>query len=57
MVGTVDDKPLLMVTFGGNSYFVNEETKEVFADDKNLPKVTDETIINDVLDVIEAANV
>ncbi len=49
MVGTVDDKPLLMVTYKGTKYFVDEKKSKVFLDEKGLPKVTDKDIISAVL--------
>lgn len=51
MVGTVDDKPLLMVTLRGVNYFVDTDSKEVFYDKPKLPLVTDEETIAAVLKV------
>lgn len=41
MVGTVDDKPLLMVTFNSVKYFVDMDDKKVYLDEKGLPLVKD----------------
>lgn len=49
MVGTVDDKPLLMVTLGKNKYLVDVDKKEVFSDTTGIPRVTDKDIIDEVL--------
>lgn len=49
MVGTVNDKPLLMVTYNGVRYFVDEEKNEVFLDVKGLPKVTKKEVVSGVL--------
>lgn len=53
MVGTLDDYPLLEVTLNGVRYFVNERDKEVFLDEKGLPKVEDEDIVKVVLATLE----
>lgn len=49
MVGTVDDKPLLIVTLDGLTYFVDLDTMAVFADKPGLPLVADSTIVDRVL--------
>lgn len=51
MVGTVDDKPLQIVTFNGTKYFVDIETRKVYLDDKGLPEVKDKDTIVAVLDL------
>lgn len=53
MVGTLDDYPLLKVTLNGVVYFVDERDNKVFLDDKGLPQVKDEDVINTVLATLE----
>jgi len=53
MVGTVDDKPLLMVTFDGNKYLVDMDKKEVFSDITGIPQVTDKDTVEAVLKAVE----
>lgn len=52
MVGTVDDKPLKMVTIGSNKYFVDVDKKEVFEDITGLPQVTNKETIEAVLKAV-----
>ena len=54
MVGTLDDKPLLMITVDGKKYLVDLDTKDVSSDTTGIPKVTDETTIAKVLEAAEA---
>jgi hypothetical protein len=49
MVGTLDDKPLLIVVVDDVTYFVDLDTKEVLLDVPKLPRVTDEALIRRVL--------
>jgi len=49
MVGTLDDKPLLIVVVDDVTYFVDLDTKEVLVDTPGLPRVTNETLIERVL--------
>lgn len=49
MVGTLDDKPLLIVVVDDVTYFVDLDTKEVLLDAPGLPRVTDETLMQRVL--------
>lgn len=49
MVGTVSDKPLLIVVVDAVTYFVDLDNKEVFLDVPGLPPVTDVTLIKRVL--------
>lgn len=49
MVGTVDDKPLLVVKFKGKQYFVDTDKSEVFRDEPGLPRVTNAEEISAVL--------
>lgn len=51
MVGTVDDKPLLVVSLNGIQYFVDEEAKKVFLDAVKLPEVTDQATAIAVLEM------
>lgn len=53
MVGTLDDYPLLIVDLNGVRYFVDERDKKVFLDEKGLPQVTDEEIIEAVLAMLD----
>lgn len=49
MVGTLDDKPLLIVVVDDVTYLVDLDTKEVLLDVPGLPPVTDKTLIQRVL--------
>ena len=49
MVGTLDDKPLLIVTVDDVTYFVDLDSKKVLEDKPGLPQVTDENLIKNVL--------
>ena len=49
MVGTIDDKPLLIVVCEGVTYFVDLDTKEVFLDVPGLPTVKDKDLVKRVL--------
>lgn len=53
MVGTLDDKPLLIVVVDDVTYFVDLDAKEVFLDVPKLPRVTDEALIQRVLRVAD----
>ena len=53
MVGTVDDKPLLMVKVDDLTFFLDLDTKVVLEDKPGLPVVTDESLIKRV---VEAAD-
>lgn len=50
MIGTLDDAPLLKVTLNGTLYFVDVNEKEVFLDEKGLPRVSDVETITAVLE-------
>tara|TARA_B100001245_G_scaffold236593_1_gene228604 strand:- start:3474 stop:3656 length:183 start_codon:yes stop_codon:yes gene_type:complete len=50
MVGTVDDKPLLVVVYNKVRYFVDLDNNDVFEDKPGLPKVKDEDVIANVLE-------
>ena len=56
MVGTLADKPLLVVALDDVTYFVDLDTKEVLLDAPGLPQVTDETLIQRVLKAADAIN-
>jgi len=49
MVGTVDDKPLLIVDVDDLTYFLDLDTEVVLADVTGLPEVTDTVLIERVL--------
>ena len=53
MVGTVDDKPLLMVKVDDLTFFLDLDTKVILEDKPGLPVVTDERLIKRV---VEAAD-
>ena len=50
MVGTLDDKPLLIVDYDEVRYFVSLDDREVFLDEPGLPIIEDEDIIAEVLE-------
>ncbi len=49
MVGTVDDKPLLIVNLDEVTYFVDMDTREVLFDKPGLPKVVDQVLVERIL--------
>jgi len=49
MVGTLDDKPLLIVVVNETTYFLDLDTKVVFEDKPGLPVVSDPDLIDRVL--------
>ena len=49
MVGTVDDKPLLIVEVDDLTYFLDLDSDVVLADVPGLPRVTDAALIERVL--------
>lgn len=49
MVGTLADKPLLIVVVDDITYFVDLDTKEVLLDVPKLPRVTDKALTRRVL--------
>jgi hypothetical protein len=53
MVGTLADKPLLIVVVNDVTYFVDLDTKAVLLDAPGLPAVTDETLIKRVLEAAD----
>lgn len=53
MVGTLDDKPLLIVIVDGIKYFVDLDTKVVLLDAPRLPKVIDEALVQRVLEAAD----
>lgn len=53
MVGTLKDTPLLKVTLNDKQYFVDVEKKEVFSDEKGLPKIKDKELIKAVLEAAQ----
>mgnify|MGYP001576237269 CR=1 FL=1 len=53
MIGTLADYPLLKVTLNGVDYFVDETKKEVYLDDRGLPKLEDKEIVKSVLEAVK----
>ncbi len=53
MIGTLDDIPLQIVVVDDVTYFLDRQKKIVFLDDKGLPKVEDENIIEAVIAAAE----
>jgi hypothetical protein len=49
MVGTLDDKPLLVIKLDELTYFVDLDTKEVVEDKPGLPPLKDADLIKRVL--------
>lgn len=49
MVGTVDDKPLLIVVMDGTTYFADKDAKRVYEDKPGLPEVKDKKLVKAVL--------
>ncbi|MDB5160130.1 MAG: hypothetical protein JWO99_393 [Candidatus Saccharibacteria bacterium] len=49
MVGTLDDKPLLVIKLDELTYFVDLDTKEVVEDKPGLPPLKDTDLIKRVL--------
>lgn len=54
MIGTLADMPLLVVVVEGLTYFVNQDTKEVYEYKPRLPEVTDMDLKKSVLEAAEA---
>lgn len=53
MIGTLSDTPLLKVSVNSVDYLVDVKAKKVFADEKGIPQVHDEEIVESVLEAIK----
>ena len=53
MIGTLNDMPLQIVVVDDVTYFLDRQKKIVFLDDKGLPRVEDEKIVEAVIAAAE----
>lgn len=53
MIGTLDDMPLQIVVVDDVTYFLDRQKKIVYLDDKGLPRVEDEKVVEAVIAAAE----
>lgn len=53
MIGTLDDTPLQIVVVDDVTYFLDKQKKIVFLDDRGLPRVEDEKVVEAVIAAAE----